>query len=304
MSRGIAVTKEFTQIRKGLLRKLIPLQAMTGIARRKPLGAIGAAIFICLVLIAILAPVISPHDPEEIFPSRYVYSSPSEFMPFGGDEIGRDIMSRIFYGARISLLVGVISVMIGVVVGSLFGVFSAYFGGAFDLLMQRIVDGFMAFPAIILALAIVAVLGSSITNVTIALVFVFTPNSIRTVRSQALAIKEMDYILAARALGASNLRIIFRHMVPNVLAMFIILATLNLGFAIIVEASISFLGVGIPPNIPSWGSMLARGSQAYVENAPWLILFPGIAISLAVFAVNLLGDALRDILDPRLRGAR
>jgi peptide/nickel transport system permease protein len=184
----------------------------------------------------------------------------------------------------------------------LFGVVSAYSGGAFDLIMQRLVDAFMAFPGIILALAIVAVLGSSITNVIIALVLVLTPSSVRTVRSQSLAIKEMDYILAARAVGVPPWRIVLRHIVPNCFALFIILATLNLGFAIIVEASLSFLGVGVPPNIATWGGMLSDAGSSYIKTAPWLAVFPGVAIALVLLGVNLFGDALRDVFDPRLRG--
>ena len=187
-------------------------------------------------------------------------------------------------------------------VGSLFGIVSAYWGGAFDLIIQRLVDAFMAFPVIILAMGIVAVLGSSITNVIIALILVLTPTSVRTVRSQALAIKEMDYVLAAKAVGVPPWRIVVRHIVPNCFALFIILATLNLGLAILVEASLSFLGVGVPPNIATWGGMLANAGTTYIKTAPWLAVFPGVAIALTVLAVNLCGDALRDVLDPRLRG--
>ena len=299
-----AITEASAEISRGLLHK--PSSLLRGVARfskRKPMGAIGGAVFICLILIALLAPVISPHDPEETFGHEYVFASPgTTFMPLGGDKIGRDVMSRLFHGARISLYVGVISVAIGITAGSLFGIISAYWGGAFDLFMQRLVDAFMAFPAIILGLGIVAGLGSSITNVIIALIFVLTPTSIRTVRSQALAVKEMDYILAARAVGATPWRIVLRHMVPNCMALFIILATLNLGFAIIVEASLSFLGAGVPPNVPTWGGMLSEAGTNYVRTAPWLAVFPGIAIALTVLAVNMLGDALRDVMDPRLRG--
>ena len=298
------ITDAYAENGRGLLRK--PSTLLRGgarFARRKPLGAAGGIIFVCLVLIALLAPAISPHDPEETFGHEWVFASPgSSFMPLGGDKIGRDVMSRLFHGARISLYVGVISVAIGITAGSMFGIVSAYWGGAFDLFMQRLVDAFMAFPAIILGLGIVASLGASITNVIIALVFVLTPTSIRTVRSQALAVKEMDYILAARAVGATPWRIILRHMVPNCMALFIILATLNLGFAIIVEASLSFLGAGVPPNVATWGGMLSEAGTNYVRTAPWLAVFPGIAIAMTVLAVNMLGDALRDVLDPRLRG--
>ena len=271
-------------------------------SRKKPLGAIGGGILGILIIIAILAPVISPFDPEEVHPER-AYEAPGGRLLLGGDATGRDVMSRLFHGGRISLFVGLVSVGIGITFGSLLGVASAYLGGKFDLVVQRFVDAFIAFPGIILALAIMAVLGSSVTNIIIALVFVLGPSAIRTVRSQALAVKEMDYVLAATAIGAGSTRIVLRHMVPNCLAIFMILATLNLGFAIIVEASLSFLGVGVPPNVATWGSMLAEGGVTYIDEAYWLAVFPGIALSLAVFGINLLGDALRDVLDPRLRGA-
>ena len=275
--------------------------ALIDFSRQKPLGAIGGGILAVLIIIAVLAPVISPFDPEEIH-SEHLFAPPGGFLPLGGDSVGRDVMSRLFYGGRISLFVGLVSVGIGITLGSLLGVVSAYVGGSFDLIVQRFVDAFIAFPGIILALAIMAVLGSSVTNIIIALVLVLAPSAIRTVRSQALAIKEMDYILAVTAVGASGTRIVIRHMVPNCMAIFMILATLNLGYAIIVEASLSFLGVGVPPNVATWGSMLAEGGVSYIDEAPWLAVLPGVALSLAVFGVNLLGDALRDVLDPRLRG--
>lgn len=270
-------------------------------SRRKPLGAIGGALLIILVMIALLAPLISPHDPYDI-EVQNILSSPNSEHWLGGDSLGRDVLSRLFYGGRISLFVGLVSIAIGISIGSFLGAVSAYFGGKVDLIVQRFVDAFIAFPGIILGLAIMAVLGSSVFNIIIALVLVLAPSAIRTVRSQALAVKEMDYVLAARALGANDLRIIVQHIIPNCMAIFIILFTLNLGYAIIVEATLTFLGVGVPPDVPSWGGMLAEGGIAYLRDAPWLAIAPGIALSLAVFGVNLFGDALRDVLDPRMRG--
>lgn len=276
--------------------------AVVDFSRRKPLGALGGGVLAILVLIAILAPVIAPVDPNKIHDTELV-STPSSAHPLGTDPIGRDVMSRLFYGARVSLFVGLSSIVIGVTIGAFIGALSAYYGGRFDLIIQRFVDAFISFPGIILALALMAALGSSVFNIILALIAVLAPSAIRTVRSQALAIKELDYVLAARAVGASDLRIILRHIVPNCFAIFIILATLNLGYAIIVESSLSFLGVGVPPNVPTWGSMLSEGGGlTYMYTAPWLTLFPGIAIALAVFGINLLGDSLRDVLDPRLRG--
>ena len=289
-----------------VLRGLLPVRGMTlalvSFCGRKPLGAAGGAILLVLIVIAVLAPVISPYPHGEIH-AQQIYAKPGGDFPLGSDLIGRDVLSRIFHGGRISLFVGLVSISIGITAGSLLGAISAYYGGRLDLVVQRFVDTFIAFPGIILALALMAALGSSVTNIIIALVIVLAPSAIRTVRSQALAIKEMDYVLAARAVGASNMRIIMRHIVPNCMAIFIILATLNLGYAIIVESSLSFLGVGVPPDVPTWGSMLSEGGNVLqIKNRPWLAISPGIALALAVFGVNLLGDALRDVLDPRLRG--
>ncbi len=277
------------------------LSGVVDFSRRKPLGAIGGALLVILVLIALLSPLISPHDPYDINVDN-ILSSPNSEHWLGGDSLGRDVLSRLFYGGRISLFVGLVSIAIGISIGSFLGAVSAYFGGKVDLVVQRFVDAFIAFPGIILGLAIMAVLGSSVFNIIIALVLVLAPSAIRTVRSQALAVKEMDYVLAARALGANDLRIIVQHIIPNCMAIFIILFTLNLGYAIIVEATLTFLGVGVPPDVPSWGGMLAEGGIAYLKDAPWLAIAPGIALSLAVFGVNLFGDAMRDVLDPRLRG--
>ena len=263
-----------------------------------------------MVLIAIMAPYIAPFDPEEVH-VIHQYSGPGttieetgENFWLGNDQLGRDTLSRLIYGARIALYVSLISVGIGVTVGSLIGILSAYFGGVLDLTVQRLVDSLMAFPAIILALSIVAISGSSMQNVIIALVVIFIPGSARLIRSQAMAVREMDYMLAGKALGAGEMRLVFRHMVPNCMAQYIVFATANFGHAIVVEASLSFLGVGVPPEVPTWGGMLSEAGQKYIEVAPWLIVFPSIAICVVVFAFNLLGDSLRDVLDPRLRGAQ
>ena len=271
-------------------------------AKRQPLGALGALVAIVLILVALFAPLIATHDPRETNVGEFKFAGPGTELWLGGDQLGRDVFSRLVYGARISLLVGILSVVFGVTVGFAIGIVSAYFGGKTDLYVQRIMDAMIAFPALILALAIMAVLGPSIQNVIIALTVVFIPGAARTVRSEALRIKEMDYVLAARSVGAPDWRIMLRHIAPNCFAMYIVLATVSLGWAIIVEASLSFLGAGIPPDIPSWGGMLSGATQQYVEVGPWLAVFPGLAIAIVVFAWNLLGDALRDVLDPRLRG--
>ena len=286
-------------------------------SKRKPLGAAGGLVLIAMVLVAVVAPYITSLKPSEVH-TRFLYQPPGtecdvesacrqdfgKTFILGTDFLGRDTYSRLIYGTRTSLYVALISVGIGITLGLLIGVISAYFGGLFDLLVQRAVDTLMAFPALILALAIVAIFGASTKNVILALVVILVPGSARVIRSQAMAIKEMDYMLAGRALGASAGRRIFRHMLPNCMAPAIVFGTANLGLAIIVEASLSFLGLGTPPSVASWGGMLAHSGQKYIAVAPWNVLFPSVAISIAVFGFNLFGDALRDVLDPRLRGTQ
>ena len=283
-----------------------PALAVARFLRQKPLGAVGGLIVLALVLMALLAPVISPYDPRQIIREENqqvpVYAAPGSAYLLGTDHVGRDIFSRIIHGARISLYVGGGAVMIGVTGWFVVGMVSAYAGGAVDLIVQRVVDAMMAVPGLIIVLAIMAVLGSSLNNVIIAIVIGMLAPVVRTVRSQVLSVKEMEYIVAARAIGAPSARIIARHLMPNCLAIYLILATYYLGFAIILEASLSFLGVGVPPDVPSWGGMLTAAAQGHVTRAPWAGIFPGLAIFIAVLGFNLLGDALRDVLEPRLRG--
>ena len=278
-------------------------------ARRRPLGGLGALILLIMIVVAVTAPLIAPFDPRSVH-VKNKFAAPGEITEktgerlwLGSDQLGRDTLSRLIYGTRISLYVSLISVGIGVTLGALLGIVSAYFGGVADLVLQRVVDALMAFPGLVLAMAVVAVAGASLQNVVIALVAIFLPGAARVVRSQALAIKETDYMLAGRASGATNLRLIFRHMLPNCMAPYLVFATANLGWAVVIEAGLSFLGLGTPPDVPSWGGTLAYAGQRYIEVSPWLVLFPSIAVSLAVFGFNLFGDALRDVLDPRLRGA-
>jgi len=219
----------------------------------------------------------------------------------GTDQFGRDILTRIIYGAQTALFVGFTAAFIGATVGLVLGVASAFFGGKFDLIFQRVMDVFMAFPLIILALAVVSIFGTGVQNVIIAITIPFIPRCARVVRSSALAIREIPYIDAARANGFSNARIIMRHMVPNVMAPFLIMITAFVGQAILLEASLSYLGLGVQEPIPAWGLMLQGGAEEYVESAPWVAIWPGVAISLAVFGFNLFGDAIRDTLDPKLR---
>jgi peptide/nickel transport system permease protein len=290
-----------TEAQLGLWPKSSPLAALLYFVRRYPLGALGGAILLALILTAIFAPWIALHDPQETSVALQ-YAPPGSARILGGDQLGRDVLSRLIYGARISLSVSLLSVGIGVTAGTLIGIFSAYAGGTVDLVVQSLVDALMAFPPIILALGLMAALGASMSNVVIALVVILLPGTTRVIRSQTLSIKELDYVLAARASSAGSVRIMLRHILPNVAATYIVLSTITLGFAIVVEAALSFLGVGIPPDVPTWGGMLTLGASRYINTAPWLAIFPGIAITLVVFAINLLGDALRDVLDPKLRG--
>src|SRR5688572_29756188 len=275
------------------------LAVLGHLARRQPLGAAGAIVVIVLVAVAVFAPVLAPHGPKDTGFAPYV--APGGSFPMGTDQIGRDMLSRVIWGTRLSLYVGLASVLIGVTLGSLWGAATAYFGGVADTASQRMVDSLMALPPIILALGLMAALGQSVNNVILALTILLTPTAARTVRSVALGIMASPYIEAAQAAGASHLRIIARHVLPNCLATYIVLVTTNVSYAIVVEAALSFLGVGAPADEPSWGGMLTAGTQA-IESAPWMIFFPGLAISVAVFALNLLGDSIRDVADPRLRG--
>ena len=270
------------------------------LARKNPLGAFGFAIAVVMVFAAIFADVITAHSPIDIAWEHQLVSPNWEFL-LGTDQLGRDIFSRIVYGARTALLVGITASVIGAAIGLVLGVASAYFGGTFDLLFQRVMDVFMAFPLIILALAIVSIFGGGIDKVIIAITVPFIPRCARVVRSNALAIREIPYVDAARAMGFSHSRIILRHMVPNVMAPFLIMITAFVGQAILTEASLSYLGMGVQEPTPAWGLMLQGGAEEYAEAAPWVPIFPGLAITLAVFGFNLFGDAVRDTLDPRLR---
>ncbi|UTW50542.1 ABC transporter permease [bacterium SCSIO 12827] len=274
-------------------------QVAIELCRKQPLGVFGLAIVFVMIIAAILAEVVAPNDPlQEHFDA--MLAAPSAEYLLGTDEFGRDILTRLIYGSRTALLVGFVCAIVGATGGLVLGVASAYFGGLFDLILQRILDVFMAFPLIILALAVVATLGPGIENVMIAIILPFVPQCARVVRSNALAIREIPYVDAARALGFSDARIILRHMVPNVMAPYLIMLTTFLGQAILLEASLSFLGLGVQDPTPAWGLMLSNASE-FFEGAPWVAVYPGVAISLSVFGFNLFGDSVRDVLDPKMR---
>jgi peptide/nickel transport system permease protein len=276
------------------------LLATLKFSREKPLGAAGAGIVVVMILAAVFADVISPYNP---LATDYgaMLGAPSAEHWLGTDEFGRDLLTRIIYGARTALLVGFTAAFIGATLGLVIGVASAYFGGLIDLVIQRIVDVFISFPLIILALAVVAALGTGIDRVILAILIPMVPRAARICRSGALSIREMPYVDAARAAGFRDRRIILRHMLPNVVAAYLIVLTSFLGQAILLEASLSFLGLGVQEPTPAWGLMLQGGASQYAESAPWMAIYPGVAITLAVFGFNLFGDSLRDALDPRLK---
>ena len=279
-------------------------QVVAKLARRQPLGAFGFGIVVIMLLLSVFAEFVTVYDPE-LNAFEVMLTPPGGQFFLGTDQFGRDVLTRIIFGARTALLVGFSAAFMGASAGLVLGVASAYFGGYFDLLFQRVMDVFMAFPLIILALALVAIFGGKIENdlvlVIIAITIPFVPRCARVVRSSALAIREIPYVDAARALGYSHSRIILRHMAPNVMAPYLIMITAFVGQAILLEASLSYLGLGVQEPTPAWGLMLAGGAEEYAESAPWIAVFPGLAITLAVFGFNLLGDALRDVLDPKLR---
>ena len=272
----------------------------TDLIRNQPLGAAGAVVVFVMIFTAIFADIITPYDPE-LNAFEFMLTPPNWEYLLGTDQFGRDILARIIYGARTALFVGFSCAFIGAFVGLILGVGSAYFGGTVDLIFQRVMDVFMAFPLIIMAMAVVSIFGPGIENVIIAITIPFIPRCARVVRSSALAIREIPYVDAARALGFSHARIILRHMTPNVMAPFLIMLTAFVGQAILLEASLSYLGLGVQEPTPAWGLMLQGGAEEYSESAPWVAIWPGVAISLAVFGFNLFGDSLRDVLDPKLR---
>lgn len=273
--------------------------AVTHFAKNYPLAVAGIFIVIIFVLAAIFADVISG-DPIQTN-SDLSLSPPTPENILGADMMGRDMYARIVHGSRISLIVGVSSTLLGGAIGVFIGLMSGYLLGWFDLFMQRVIDIMQALPLLVLALVMAASLGPSLENTIIAISIPLVPRVARVVRSSTLAIREMPFIEAARAAGMVELRVALRHVLPNTLAPLIVLATAQLGSAILVEASLSFLGLGVPEPHPSWGRMLSENAAEYARVAPWLVIFPGLAISLVVFGTNLLGDALRDILDPRQR---
>jgi peptide/nickel transport system permease protein len=277
------------------------VRAVGRFVRRKPLGAAGAAIVIALLVMAAFAERIAPYGYDETIRAARM-KAPGAAHWLGTDNLGRDMWSRIVYGARVSIAVGFLTVALAVLLATTIGVSCGYFGGVYDLVIQRVVDAWLSFPYLIIILSVMAVLGPGLLNVVISLAIIIAAVNARVIRSATIAIAHATYVEAARAVGCGHIRIILRHILPNVVATIIILTTIGLGAAILAESALSFLGFGVPPPYPSWGAMLSGSGRTYMLRAPWMAIWPGVAISLAVFGFNMLGDALRDVLDPRLRG--
>ena len=277
-------------------------QVLSVFARRSPISAFWGLVALAIVAMAVAAPALAPYDPlKSNF--RVMTKPPSADHYFGTDQIGRDTFSRVIWGSRTSLTVAVFAVLIGTTSGALWGLACGFFGGRFDIASQRAIEFMQSFPDLVLAMAIAMALGAGTGTVIIAIAITRIPFGGRVIRSVALSLKELPFVEAARGLGASNTRLMFRHILPQCVAPFLILATTHLGVAIIIEASLGFLGVGIPPPTPTWGNMLSDALNSGLVPPWWLVLFPGVAITITVLAFNLLGDGIRDLLDPRLRGS-
>jgi peptide/nickel transport system permease protein len=271
-------------------------------ARRKPLGAIGGVIVGAMLVMAVFAEHIAPYSYDDTVAGARM-KPPSVAHWLGTDNLSRDIWSRVVYGARISITVGFATIALGTLIATIIGVSSGYFGGAVDIAVQRFVDAWMSFPFFVIALSVMAVLGPGLLNVILSIAVVVGATSSRVIRGATIAIAANTYVEAGRAMGAGHPRIILHYILPNIAATIIILATIGLGGVILAESALSFLGFGVPPPYPSWGSMLSGSGRTYMYRAPWMAIWPGVAISLAVYGFNMLGDALRDVLDPRLRGS-
>jgi peptide/nickel transport system permease protein len=277
-------------------------RALWVFARRKPIGAASGLVVVAMLVMTIFAEQIAPYGYDETVRGARM-KPPSAAHWLGTDNLSRDLWSRIVYGARVAITGGFATIALGTLAAAALGVSSGYFGGKYDLVVQRIVDAWMSFPYLVIILSVMAVLGPGLLNVVLSLSIIVAATGSRVIRGATIAIAQNAYVEAARAMGCGHARIVLRHILPNVLATIIILSTIGLGGIILAESALSFLGFGVPPPYPSWGSMLSGSGRTYMYRAPWMAVWPGVAISLAVFAFNMLGDALRDVLDPRLRGA-
>lgn len=306
---------EFASITKAPKSRGVWTDALIRIIREKPMGLFGGILVLMFVVMAVATPLVATHDPNELGPFEDRLADPSTSYVFGTDNLSRDIYSRVVYGARVSMTISLVAVTAATFISLTLGILSGFLGGWVDTAIQRLVDGFIAFPGLVLILAVVAVFrdaeapflptdGLFRTEIVLLMVTIgmlLGVGNSRVIRGSTLVVSNETYVEAARSIGASNTRIMFSYILPNVMAPMITLATLGLGTAILVEASLSFLGLGVPPDVATWGGMLNREARAFMTESPWIAIFPGLALSLAVFGFNMLGDALRDVLDPRLR---
>jgi peptide/nickel transport system permease protein len=297
-----SVTSELPALPGRLWSPAGPLRALARFARRKPLGAVGALIVIGMLGLAVFAETIAPYGYDETVRGSRM-KPPGGTHWLGTDNLSRDLWSRIVYGARVSITVGFTTIALGTLLATAIGLSSGYFGGVYDLLVQRVMDAWMSFPYLVIVLSVMAVLGPGLLNVILSLSIIITATNSRVIRGATIAAAQHAYVEAGRAIGCGHARIVFRHILPAVAPTVIILATIGLGGVILAESALSFLGFGVPPPYPSWGGMLSGSGRTYMFRAPWMAIWPGVAISLAVFGFNMLGDALRDVLDPRLRGS-
>jgi peptide/nickel transport system permease protein len=273
------------------------------LVREKPLGTIGAVIAIMFLFCGVFADVLAPYGMNQIMPINR-FKAPSLQFPFGTDNLGRDVLSRVLYGAQISVIVGLTAAALATAISVLIGITTGYLGGRFDMLAQRFVDAWMSFPDLVILIVVVSVVGPGMIQVIVILGLLYGIAGSRIIRSAVVSVREHSYVHAAQSIGAGTPRILWRHILPNVMPPVIVLFTTRVGAVILAEAALSFLGLGVPPPAPSWGGMLSGSARSYMYMAPWLALAPGICLTLVVYGINMLGDAMRDLLDPRMRGSR
>ena len=285
----------------GPRRRSLPIDVLIRLIREKPLGTACGVFVLILILVAVFADVLAPYGYSEVHPADTLQGSSAQYL-LGTDHLGRDFLSRIIYGARISLLVGLAATSINVVVAVLLGGTSGFIGGRFDLAVQRFVDAWMAFPGLLLLLTVMSIVGRGLPQMIVTLGIAGGIVGSRTVRGAVIVVKENDYFQAAESIGSSKWRTFIQHVLPNIMPVAIIIFSVNIGGIILSEASLSFLGFGLPAQIPSWGGLLSREGRRYMEVAPWLGLWPGFALTITIYSLNMFGDAVRDLLDPRLRG--
>jgi len=271
--------------------------------REKPLGAAGAVVFVLFLFCGTFADVLAPYGMNQIAPLKRL-RPPSLDFPFGTDNLGRDMLSRCLYGAQLSVIIGFTAAGIATMVSTLIGIVSGYLGGRFDLILQRFVDAWMSFPSLIVLIVVVSVVGPGMPQIIVTLGLLFGIGGSRIIRSAVVSVRENMYVHAAQSTGASTFRVLWRHILPNVLPPVIVLFTTNVGGVILAESGLAFLGLGVPPPAPTWGGLLSGSGRTYMLQGPWLALAPGLCLTIVVYATNMFGDALRDLLDPRMRGSR